>query len=381
MALLPVLILVGISLCYIILLLCLLYGWNKMKDLDSSVGSAETGFSIIIPFRNEQFHLPALFDSLEHLKYPRNKFEILMINDSSEDESEKLVQEFGEMHPELSIDLLQNQRASISAKKDAIKVGIEHSRFEYIVTTDADCKVPEFWLQGFDTYIKTDNSDLIAAPVILDEVHPEAPLYRKFDLIDLMSLQATTIGAFGLGRPFICNAANLCFNKNSFQEIGGYKQSSNYAGGDDVFLLQQFKENERKIDFIRSTSMIVTTAAQKDLGSFIQQRLRWAAKSAGYKNHFARFVALTVFLMNAAIIIGLVLCLFNPSYLQWLMIAFLVKFNLDFMLIYQAAVFFNRKASMRSYAWSSIAYPFFASGIALTSLFVGFKWKGRDYRK
>ncbi|WP_051201319.1 glycosyltransferase [Christiangramia portivictoriae] len=352
-----------------------------MKDLDSSVGSAETGFSIIIPFRNEQFHLPALFDSLEHLKYPRNKFEILMINDSSEDESEKLVQEFGEMHPELSIDLLQNQRASISAKKDAIKVGIEHSRFEYIVTTDADCKVPEFWLQGFDTYIKTDNSDLIAAPVILDEVHPEAPLYRKFDLIDLMSLQATTIGAFGLGRPFICNAANLCFNKNSFQEIGGYKQSSNYAGGDDVFLLQQFKENERKIDFIRSTSMIVTTAAQKDLGSFIQQRLRWAAKSAGYKNHFARFVALTVFLMNAAIIIGLVLCLFNPSYLQWLMIAFLVKFNLDFMLIYQAAVFFNRKASMRSYAWSSIAYPFFASGIALTSLFVGFKWKGRDYRK
>lgn len=381
MAMLPVYILAGICLCYIILLLSLLYGWRNLKYNATSVSCSETGFSIIVPFRNEQLHLPGLFDSLGQLKYPSNKFEILLINDSSEDYSEKLVQEFRKMHPDLSIELLQNQRKSISAKKDAIQVGIEKSRFEFIVTTDADCKVPENWLQGFDNYIESQDSDLIAAPVILDEVHPENPLFRKFDLIDFMSLQATTIGAFGLGRPFICNAANLCFKKKAFQEVGGYKQSSNYAGGDDVFLLQKFKEHERRIDFIRSTSMIVTTAAQKDLRSFIQQRLRWAAKSAGYKDTFARFAALTVFLMNAVIIIGLLLCLFNPSYLQWLMIVFLIKFNLDFMLIYKAAVFFDRKASMRSYAWSSIAYPFFASGIALTSLFVGFKWKGRDYRK
>lgn len=381
MAMLPVYILAGICLCYIILLLSLLYGWRNLKYTPASVPSSETAFSIIIPFRNEQVNLPGLFDSLKRLKYPTHKFEILLINDSSEDDSEKMVQEFRKMHPELSIELLQNQRESISAKKDAIKVGIEKSRFEYIATTDADCKVPENWLQGFDAQIESEDPDLIAAPVILDQVHPKDPLFRKFDLIDFMSLQATTIGAFGLGRQFICNAANLCFKKKAFQEVGGYWQSSNYAGGDDVFLLQQFKEHERKIDFIRCTNMIVTTAAQKDLRSFLQQRLRWAAKSAGYKDSFARFAALTVFLMNAAMIIGLVLCLFDASYLQWLMITFLIKFNLDFMLIYKAAVFFDRKASMRSYAWSSIAYPLFSSGIALTSLFVGFKWKGRDYRK
>lgn len=381
MAMLPVYILAGICLCYIILLLSLLYGWRNLKYNPASVPSSETAFSIIIPFRNEQVHLPGLFDSLKRLKYPTQKFEILLINDSSEDDSEKMVQEFRKMQPDLSIELLQNRRESISAKKDAIKVGIEKSRFEYIATTDADCKVPENWLQGFDAQIESEDSDLIAAPVILDQVHPKDPLFRKFDLIDFMSLQATTIGAFGLGRPFICNAANLCFKKKAFQEVGGYKQSSNYAGGDDVFLLQKFKEHERKIDFIRCINMIVTTAAQKDLRSFLQQRFRWAAKSAGYKDSFARFAALTVFLMNAAIVIGLVLCLLEASYIQWLMVAFLIKFNLDFMLIYKAAVFFDRKASMRSYAWSSIAYPLFSSGIALTSIFVGFKWKGRDYRK
>nr|WP_185739512.1 glycosyltransferase [Gramella sp. Hel_I_59] len=378
---LPVYILAGICLSYIILLLSLLYGWRNLKNNPRFVSPFETGFSIIIPFRNEQLHLPGLFDSLKNLKYPKNKFEILLINDSSEDDSEKLVQEFRKMHADLSIELLQNQRESISAKKDAIKVGIDKSRFEYIVTTDADCKVPENWLQGFDNYIESQDSDLIAAPVIFVEVHPEDPLFRKFDLIDFMSLQATTIGSFGLRKPFICNAANLCFKKKAFQVVGGYKQSGNYAGGDDVFLLQKFKEHKRKIDFVRSNNMIVTTSAQKDLRSFIQQRLRWAAKSAGYDDSFARFAALTVFLMNAALIIGLVLCLFDASYLQWLMIAFLIKFNLDFMLIYKAAVFFDRKASMRSYALSSIAYPLFSSGISLTSLFVGFKWKGRGYRK
>jgi len=381
MAMLPVLILSGICLSYILLILLLLYGWGDLKDPSLTTSSFKTGFSIIIPFRDEQLHLTALFDSLKHLKYTRDKFEILLINDSSKDDSENLVQEFMNMHPELAIELLQNQRKSISAKKDAIKVGIDKSRFEYMVTTDADCKVPENWLQGFDAYVESQDLDLIAAPVILDEVHPEDPLFRKFDLIDFMSLQATTMAAFRLGRPFICNAANLCFKKKAFQEVGGYEQSRNYAGGDDVFLLQKFKEHERKIGFISSTSMIVTTEAQKDLRSFIQQRLRWAAKSTGYKDVFARFAALTVFLMNTAIIIGLILCLFDASYLQWLMVAFLIKFNLDFMLIYKSAVFFDRKTSMRSYTWSSMAYPLFSTGIAVASLFVGFNWKGRDYQK
>ena len=54
-----------------------------------------------------------------------SKTEEKEVTDSSEDESEKLVQDFCKMHTDLAIELLQNQRASISAKKDAIKVGID----------------------------------------------------------------------------------------------------------------------------------------------------------------------------------------------------------------------------------------------------------------
>ena len=71
--------------------------------------------------------------SLKHLKYPSNKFEILLINDSSEDDSEKMVQEFRKMHPELSIEPLQNQRESISAIKRDTKQNFK--RYEWQLQT------------------------------------------------------------------------------------------------------------------------------------------------------------------------------------------------------------------------------------------------------
>ena len=63
--------------------------------------------------------------------------------------------------------------------------------------------------------------------------------FHQFQQLDLLSLQATTIGSFGIKKPFMCNGANFAYTKELFQKIGGFNTNNAIASGDDVFLLQK----------------------------------------------------------------------------------------------------------------------------------------------
>ena len=67
----------------------------------------------------------------------------------------------------LNVRLLQNKRRSNSPKKDAILTAVDIAQFEYLLTTDADCIVPEAWLQAFNELIAEEHPKLIAGPVRL----------------------------------------------------------------------------------------------------------------------------------------------------------------------------------------------------------------------
>jgi len=115
-------VLIGIlTLSYVFLLLFLLFGFSKIPEFFGKSTAPKTTFSIVIPFRNESENLPALFRSIENLKYPPELYEVILVNDASEDASENLCREFIQANSNLNIQLLQNNRTSESPKKDAIK--------------------------------------------------------------------------------------------------------------------------------------------------------------------------------------------------------------------------------------------------------------------
>ncbi|TBW30045.1 glycosyltransferase [Gramella sp. KN1008] len=377
-----VILLVLVTACYLGLIAALIYGWKRLPYFSLHKTNAETGFSIIIPYRNEAGNLPALFKSLSGLHYPLEKFEIILVNDQSLDTSKTLCEDFQKSFPEMKIRLLENIRRSVSPKKDAVQTGIDESAFDFIATTDADCIIPVNWLRAFDQEISENGSKLIAGPVaFMQNAGFKKPLFQKFEEMDFMSLQSTTIGSFGIEKPFMCNAANLCYEKQVFVDHAGFSENENIASGDDVFLLQSLRKKGVKVSFLKSERLIVYTGFQETLGSLISQRIRWAAKASAYKSYFGKFSGVTVFLMNLFLIMYAGLALFDLVSYQYVMLAFLLKFNSDFILIYKAAKFFDRESLMRSYFWCSIVYPFFSVYVAGLSFFSGYEWKGRKFRK
>lgn len=373
------------TLLYAVLILSLFIGWKKIRNFEIKGAAPLTKFSIIIPFRNETANLPELLNSLLNLEYPRYLFEILMVNDESDDNSVDLCLQFKRSNPDLKFTVLNTQRTTSSPKKDALTTAIDSSRFDYILTTDADCAVPTLWLNAYNEKIIETNANLIAGPVSFHKTYPTKKNFfnylEAFQDLDFMSLQAAGIGGFGLNKPFMCNGANLCYKKESFLEADGFHGNSDISSGDDVFLLQKFSELNYLVTFLKIKKAIVYTKPQSSLKELFSQRIRWAAKTSAYKSTFAKLIGLSVLGMNFSLALPYTLLLFELAPYQILLFAFFIKFLVDLSLLYVSADFFSKKTVLSHYLWCSIVYPIFSTIVAILSIFNGFSWKGRHFKK
>jgi len=367
-----------IIILYLLLIGSFVIGFDKVELSPLEDIKAKVDFSIVIPFRNEAENLPDLLHSILELKYDQHKFELLFIDDDSKDESVKLIRNTLSKS-KIDFTILTNDHNSSSPKKDAITKAITQSKFEWIVTTDADCKLPKYWLDAFDCFIQKNDTKFVVAPVTYYKV---TSFLKRFQLLDFISLQGVGIGGFGINKPILCNGANLAYTKSLFTELDGFSGNSHISSGDDIFLLQKVIEKyPKQIHYLKNESAIVQTLAQPNLKSLISQRVRWAAKTSSYNSLFGKLTGVIVFLTNGFLVCSPLLTLANFISLKTLIYTFIIKFSIDFLLLFKTARFFNQDSHLASFLFSSFIYPFFSVYVVFISVFKGYKWKDRAYSK
>ena len=143
-------------------ILILYYSLNFRESTNSYDTSEQCSFSIIIPYRNEERYLPELLRCIEHLNYPSKLIEVILIDDGSKDKSKAICQAWKTKNPGLDISLLDNLNLARSPKKSAILTGLQKVKSKYILTTDADCLVPQSWLAQYNKHMLKSSSDLSA---------------------------------------------------------------------------------------------------------------------------------------------------------------------------------------------------------------------------
>jgi cellulose synthase/poly-beta-1,6-N-acetylglucosamine synthase-like glycosyltransferase len=360
----------SILMMYVLFISALIFGFGKIAKKKVIDLKPKTTFSIVVPFRNEAENLPKLLHSISLLNYPKELFEVILVDDDSDDE-------FRIMNYEFEIRCIDNNRKSNSPKKDAIETAIKIAKNDWIITTDADCLVQKDWLLTFDNYIQTTNKKMVAAGVCY---LPKKGFLHDFQTLDFLSLQGATIGSFGIGKPFICNGANFAYAKKFFHDLNGFDGNENIASGDDVFLLQKAVLKEPKaVGFLHNSKSIVATQTVNTWKELFIQRVRWAAKSTGYSSVFGKTLAQIVFAANFCWVLCFVLWLIGKLDQNYFMLFIGSKFLIDLILLQKTSYFFKTKLS-----WvllSSFLYPFFSSTVALYSLFGKYTWKGRQFKK
>lgn len=367
---------------YFICMMVLAYGFAKFPMFRSEKESPATRFSLVIPFRNEGENLPLLLESISNLKYPSALFEIIFVNDASEDTSAEIILKAQETS-EFSIRLLQNRRISNSPKKDAITVAIKNAKHEWIVTTDADCVLPENWLKSLDAFFQIGENEqentpvMVCGPVLYKSNNS---FLENFQFLDGLSLQAVTIGSFGLQMPILCNGANLAYQKYAFEKVNGFKGNDHIASGDDIFLMEKMRKSfPGQVKFLKSRQRIVSTKPQLSWKDAITQRIRWASKTSKQKNSLSLFLGVLVFLVNFSFLtIPILLILYPENWIAFVIFLYL-KIASDFIVIRQAASFFEKRISLWSFQWMPFVYAAITILVVLGSFRGNYSWKGRKY--
>ncbi len=363
---------------YLLLVAGFINGFNKVKLFVSQEQIPATRFTIIIAFRNEVKNLESLIESLQELNYPKSLFEVILINDNSTDNSEELAIRLLNC-TQLDFHIYNNVTKSKSPKKDAITLGIKHAKYQWIITTDADCIVPSNWLKSYDSFLTSSKSTMVVAPVML---LPSTSVFDQFQTLEILSLQGATIGSFGFNKPFLSNGANLCYSKELFHSLNGFQGNNDIASGDDIFLLEKaLKTQPELVTYLKCNEAIVETRPEVSFSNVIQQRIRWAAKTSSYTQLFAKFVGFVVLAMNALIIASLILSIFGILTWWEFLIILISKQLIDYSLISKSAKFFGRIKVLNTYFFSSLIYPFVSIYVAFKAMFSNYQWKGRTFNK
>jgi cellulose synthase/poly-beta-1,6-N-acetylglucosamine synthase-like glycosyltransferase len=374
------------SFSYFTLILWLINGFEKIKEFNGNDENDENNFSIIIPFRNEAINLIELIKSLNKIDYNKVKFEIIFVNDNSNDNSVKIIKQ--NIDKDIQYKIIDNVRYSNSPKKDAIELAIKKSKNDWIVTTDADCIVNKNWLRVINSFIIKENEiEFIASPV---KYKINNTFIYKFQRIDFLSLIGSTIGGFGNNKPIMCNGANLCYRKETFLKIDGYNDNNKIASGDDVFLLEKMlKYNRNGVKYLKSINATVVTKPENSIKELIQQRIRWASKTSKIKMKGVIITGLVVILFNLLItytytnffISTLNFRTINDNLMILFSVSIILKIIIDYFLINKTAMFFNENVKIKTYIPIAFLYPIFTSVIFILSLTKKYKWKERVFNK
>ncbi|AFM03043.1 glycosyl transferase [Bernardetia litoralis DSM 6794] len=385
---------------YVLTLFTLIYGWhNKPTFIPKQASKNKIRFSILIPVRNEAQNIATLLNDLSLQNLDKSNFEVLVLDDNSDDETAQIVKDLIAKMP-YSLQLISVPAADSAHKKRAITLGVSRAKFEYIITTDGDCRVKKSWLSTFSNFIfhkeKTDKKALFVAGAV--RLNHKRDFFAALQAAEFATLIGCGGAALNLGFPFTCNGANMAYSKKLFEKMGGYENKSDrnneinngyqISSGDDEFLLHKFYKNYPKnIFFLKSDKAIVETEAAQSWKQFYNQRKRWASKWNQHKKISHAAISIFVFLIQVFTLLMFIFIssdalndnsfLINSELKKYLYLTFFIKMSIEFLFLSSILFFLKQLKAILTLPFWWFFYSFYAIFFGLVAQKKGYQWKGR----
>lgn len=361
---------------YIIIIFSITYGTlRRDKTVQCEPKTSTKSISIIIPCRNEEQNIGILLQLLGENTLIGND-EIIIVDDSSEDETVKIVKSFKKQRiRQLS---LQEMRPGLFGKKQALLLGLAEASGELILLTDADCRPGPEWVSKMRKCYSDERNSTV---MLLAPVLPKGSnsLLHHIELLEFSVLMCVTRGSTAIGNPVLANSSNVMIRRDAFQSSNAYEGNQEISSGDDMFLLEKIRREYgcSGIRFNNDPASIVYTSAVKNLRQWVSQRLRWASKSRGYRDPSIMIVAGTVFIVNAMLLLFIAGAFLYRTFSELLVLALILKIFIDLPLVATAIGRYGRKVLWLLYVPAQIGGIFYVSLTGIFGQFARPVWKGR----
>lgn len=352
---------------YVTMVCILLYGLTRKQI--TSLEKTSSFISIIVAARNEEGVIAKCLESVANQTYPLSKYEIIVADDGSIDNTEVICQSFMNRYAHIKVIKVLEKKDSLRGKANALAQGIDHAKGDIILITDADCTVPPTWVEETAKRY-SDNVGLVGGCTLQKASKP----FEGMQSLDWAFLLGLASSVAGLGKPLGSIGNNLSFRKTAYDECGGYRNLK-FSVTEDYTVVQAIVGSQKwKYCYPLEPKHLVESQACQDLKTLIRQKHRWG--KGGLDMKISGFLIMVIgFLMHLSPIIML--------YWGDVVVAssvMMVKFVFDYIFLYQVLRRLQRTDELKWFYWFEVYYIIYVILLPFVVFFGGkVKWKGREF--
>ena len=296
------------------------------------------------------------------------------------------------------------QWQSPMGKQMALDVGIQACRGEIILSTDADCIVPNTWIEsmvkayeqkvGVVVGFSMLNEGCLKTVEHPDEIGEECPkehsltqkyfhrfwrsLFIKLQSLDLLSLFSAFAGGLKMGVAFACTGNNLGYRRQVYDELRGFVNLGFTVAEDNMFLQWVDRYSKWRIEPICHPDVTVSTRPTKTVKEFIRQRLRWASNSTENRPSLVCFMVV-VYGFYLFLPVALLFAAFGA--LSWALTLIILALKLvpEFLLVLRGLKLFNRMDLLKYFLLLEPCQIVYVLICGICGLLFKIVWKDRKY--
>jgi len=261
----------------------------------------EKPISIIICAHNEAENLRQNLPYFLHQSY--GNYEVVVVNDASNDDTAMVLQEFEKEYENLSVLHIAEKNEHWKGKKYALQQGILFSKNEHIALSDADCKpIKPNWLQQINAHLHQHNIVLGISPY-----YYENNFLARF--INYETLHTAILySSFALrNKAYMSVGRNAAYHKSVLSKAD-FAAIASIPSGDDDLLFQQVCENET-IGVMLQPESFTFSAPKSNWQAYYNQKSRHFSTGKLYQNKHKFWIALYAF-AQSFLYLSLIILLF-----------------------------------------------------------------------
>lgn len=278
------------------------------KQLDTTLG-----VSVIVCAHNEEDNLRDYLHALLAQDYPC--FEVIVVNDGSEDGSLRVLNEYVLHYPNLYITFVPHGARVISSKKLALTIGIKAAKYDYILLTDADCR-PESrcWIRDIMTGFQSDTTEVVLG---FGAYFEKKGFLNHLISYDTLFSGLQYMGMAKCGCAYMGVGRNLAYRKDTFFKNNGFQGLLTERAGDDDLFVNKVA-NKTNTNVVCTPNSITWSQPKSTWHEWLHQKRRHISVSPHYSTHSKLRITvepLTRGLAYILLILSIIGC--GVGYLPW----------------------------------------------------------------
>lgn len=321
-------------------------------------------FTAIVPAYNEERSITATLQSLVNLDYPKDKIEIIVVNDGSKDRTKQMVEHFIAQHPSYNIILLSQEN---QGKGKAMNSGLAVAKGEYFACLDADSFVAPNALEAMLPIFGQDQNIAAVCP-LLKVKNPQSVLQKVQWYEYVVNMFYKFLNA-KLDCIHVTPGPFSVYKTKVIKDLGGYDETTIT---EDLEIAIRLQKHQYKI--VQTFNTAVETIVPATWKKLFRQRIRWYKGSVDNSFKYRKLIFnkkygdFGIIRMPTIILSGIIAIVLVGTFLQALIAKMLVFWS------YLTDINFDFLTLIRHFSWEMniLAWPFSRLFVAATLLGISF---------